>query len=221
MSRIVIAVQVAFAWIVGLCWAVPVLIRLALTLVRHPISFWKTAHRRYPLTLQDPALGAHGTVVANGVKFHYLHRGSPTAPLLLCLHGFPEFSYSWRKVLARYGGAYHVVAVDLRGFGESEKPSGSWFGSKHYAMDTLVEDVRSLIVALGYTEATVLAHDWGGAIAWAFATVHPTMVSQLVVLNAPHPALFKRNATPAQFLRSWYIFLNQLPVLPELVYSHW
>jgi epoxide hydrolase 4 len=181
-------------------------------------------------------------VEANGCRFHVVECGAPDGPsssfpsssssplpsptpskrrtrpkkLLLFLHGFPETWYSWREALEAFGlgGDVHAVAIDLRGYGDTDCDP-SWPLSA-YSLPTLVEDVRAVIVALGYESAYVCAHDWGGVIAWSFAAAHPALVERLAVLAAPHPRLVRKYMGLAQARRSLYILLFQLPYLPEL-----
>ncbi|KPQ37049.1 MAG: putative hydrolases or acyltransferases (alpha/beta hydrolase superfamily) [Phormidesmis priestleyi Ana] len=135
---------------------------------------------------------------------------------MLFLHGFPEFWYSWRHQISEFSKDYKVVAVDLRGYNESEKPHAK----SAYAISELIEDVAGVITGLGYEKCVLVGHDWGGAIAWSFAYTYPQMLKQLIVLNLPHPAKFAEGLrTPQQILRSWYIGLFQLPMVPELLLS--
>ncbi len=150
----------------------------------------------------------------NGVRLHYAHQGS--GPLMLFLHGFPEFWYSWRHQLAAFAEDYHVVAVDLRGYNRSDIPKGK----APFRLPVLLDDVKGIIHALGYQEAILVAHDWGGAIAWSFAYDHPEMVQQLIVMNIPHPAKLRAGLrSPRQLLRSWYMFFFQMTALPEWWFS--
>lgn len=154
----------------------------------------------------------HDFIHTNGVRLHYVTQGE--GPLMLMLHGFPEFWYSWRHQIPAFAQAgYKVVALDLRGYNESEKPKAQ----SAYKMPELVADVKGVIEGLGYDRCTLVGHDWGGAIAWFFAYAHPEMLEQLIVLNLPHPAKFAEafRSNPQQILRSWYVFLFQLPWLPE------
>lgn len=158
----------------------------------------------------------HGYVQANGVRLHYVEQG--TGPLMVLLHGFPDFWYSWRDQIPAFAEAgYRVVAPDLRGYNESERPPGV----AAYALDTLAADIAALITALGADRAIVVGHDWGGLVAWHVAMHHPEMVSSLVIMNAPHPRAFRRELANnwAQKRRSWYIGFFQLPWLPEAVLS--
>lgn len=122
----------------------------------------------------------HREVSANGLRLHVAEAGA--GPLVLLLHGFPEFWWSWRHQLAGLADMGHrVVAPDLRGYGASDKPP------RGYDAFTLAGDVAGLVRALGERDAVVVGHDWGGLIAWTVATLHPRVVRRLVVLNTPHP----------------------------------
>lgn len=154
----------------------------------------------------------HQFIVSNGVRLHYVTQGE--GPLMLMLHGFPEFWYSWRHQLPEFSQDYKVVALDLRGYNDSDKPTNL----EAYRLSELVQDVRGVIEGLGYDRCILVGHDWGGAIAWNFAYDYPDMVDRLIVLNLPHPAKFASGLlTPQQLLRSSYIFFFQLPLLPEFL----
>lgn len=135
--------------------------------------------------------------------------------LALCLHGFPEHAYSWRHqmpLLARLG--YRVWAPNLRGYGGTDSPQEI----SAYKTRTLVEDVAALIKAANPGETLLLAHDWGGALAWLLAMEQPGLIDHLAILNLPHPACFVRELRgPAQLARSWYMLFFQLPWLPEFL----
>ena len=154
----------------------------------------------------------HEFIETNGVKLHYVTQGE--GPLMLMLHGFPEFWYSWRYQIPEFAQNYKVVALDLRGYNDSDKPKEQ----SAYVMDELIKDVKGVITGLGYEKCVLVGHDWGGAIAWTFANAYPEMLTKLIVLNIPHPAKFAQGLqTVQQLLRSSYIFLFQLPILPELL----
>jgi pimeloyl-ACP methyl ester carboxylesterase len=154
----------------------------------------------------------HEYIVSNGIKLHYVTQGE--GPLMLMLHGFPEFWYSWRHQIPEFAKDYKVVALDLRGYNESDKPSEQ----SAYGMNEFIKDIEGVIQGLGYDRCILVGHDWGGAIAWCFAYAHPEMVERLIVLNIPHPAKFAEGLrNPQQLLRSSYAFFFQLPVLPELL----
>jgi pimeloyl-ACP methyl ester carboxylesterase len=157
---------------------------------------------------------AHQMVEANGLRFHVATCGAGDR-LALCLHGFPECWYTWRHqmpVLARLG--YRVWAPDLRGYGESARPPRV----QEYAIERLLEDVAGLIDAAGAGSTILVAHDWGGAIAWYFAMRRVRPLDRLVVMNVPHPAVMERALrTWRQLRRSWYILFFQIPRLPEML----
>lgn len=154
----------------------------------------------------------HEYITTNGIKLHYVTQGE--GPLMLMLHGFPEFWYSWRHQIPEFAQYFKVVALDLRGYNDSDKPSEQ----SAYVMDEFVLDVRGVIKGLGYEKCVLVGHDWGGMIAWNFAYSHPEMVERLIILNLPHPAKFAQGfTTPQQLLKSFYIFVFQLPWLPELL----
>ncbi len=149
-------------------------------------------------------------IKTNGIRLHYVTQGE--GPLVLFLHGFPEFWYSWRHQIEAFSNSYKVVALDLRGYNLSDKPKER----SAYVLSKLTADVKGVIQALGYDQCILIGHDWGGAIAWSFAYQYPELLSKLIVLNLPHPAkLLEGLQTPQQLLRSWYILLFQLPKLPE------
>jgi pimeloyl-ACP methyl ester carboxylesterase len=153
-------------------------------------------------------------LTANGIRFRLLEAGPPDAPIVLLLHGFPEFSYSWRYQLAGLADRYHVVAPDLRGYNLTDKPATG------YDIVTLSNDVRELIAALGERQAHVVGHDWGGIIAWALAIRAPDVVSRLAIVNAPHPGTFRRELlNPRQIAHSSYIGFFQLRGIAERAIS--
>lgn len=147
------------------------------------------------------------------VRLHYVEDG--TGPLVVLLHGFPDFWYSWRHQLpALVDAGYRVVAPDMRGYNLSDKPRKI----SEYSLDRLATDVVELITALGEPRAHVVGHDWGGVVAWAVAAWHPDVVGRLVILNAPHIDEYRRAlAKPKQFAKSWYTGLFQLPGVPALL----
>jgi pimeloyl-ACP methyl ester carboxylesterase len=151
----------------------------------------------------------HRDIMTNGIRMHYVTQGK--GPLIVLLHGFPEFWYSWRyqlPFLAERG--YTVVAPDLRGYNDTDKPRTG------YDVPTLLRDIVGLIKGLGQEKAVIVGHDWGGVLAWAFAMSYPQMTERLIVMNAPHPQAMQRAfRTLKQLRKSWYIFAFQLPWLPE------
>lgn len=166
----------------------------------------------------DPTLGAttgagvdRWATMDDGVRLHYVERGE--GPLVVLLHGFPQYWGAWRRQLpALVAAGFRVVVPDLRGYNLSDRPRAV----HAYDVSRLAWDVAQLIEAAGASRAHVVGHDWGGAIAWAVAARHPARVQRLAVLNAPHPSAYVRAlTTTTQPLRSWYVGFFQLPWLPE------
>ena len=152
-------------------------------------------------------------ISVNGVRLHCVVEGK--GPLVLLLHGFPESAHAWRKQIPALADRFRVVAPDLRGYAESEKPPRV----SDYRMPVLVADIVGLIEKFDEERAHIIGHDWGGAIAWAAAQTRPQIVDRLVVLNCPHPLPFQRalRSLSRQVLRSWYVLFFQLPQLPEAI----
>ncbi|XP_014117549.1 PREDICTED: epoxide hydrolase 3, partial [Pseudopodoces humilis] len=157
----------------------------------------------------------------SGLRLHYVTRGPPGAPLVLLLHGFPQNWSCWRHLMQEFSPRFRVVALDLRGYGDSEKPPGR----DSYRLELLLGDIRDVIEALGTPRGTprcaLVGHDWGGVLAWEVASSHPNLVEKLVVMDAPQRGVMADFMLrhPSQLLRSCYIFLFQLPWLPELLLS--
>jgi pimeloyl-ACP methyl ester carboxylesterase len=152
----------------------------------------------------------HRHVSANGIRLHIAEAG--TGPLILLLHGFPEFWWSWRHQLVALSNAgYRVVAPDLRGYGASDKPP------RGYDVPTLAADLAGLVRALGESEAVFVGHDWGGHLAWSVTAIHPNVVSKLAVLSIAHPLRFEEalRQDGEQRRASTYIARFQVPWSPE------
>jgi pimeloyl-ACP methyl ester carboxylesterase len=147
-------------------------------------------------------------VTVNGVRLHYVSAGK--GPLILFLHGFPEFWYEWKDQLAEFGKDHLAVAPDMRGYNLSDKPTEV----AQYRTSVLVEDIRALGEHFAPRKKFVLVgHDWGGGLAWGFASAHPEMLEKLVIVNAPHPRIFTRllAGDPAQQQASQYMLLFRSP----------
>lgn len=151
------------------------------------------------------------------MRLHYVEAGE--GPLVILLHGFPEFWFTWRhQIPALVAAGFRVVAPDMRGYNLSSKPPKV----ADYRIDKLADDVSALIRERGERSAFVAGHDWGAGVAWHTAMHHPDVVERLAILNAPHPRRFLHGIThPAQLLRSWYMFFYQLPWLPEATLRCW
>jgi len=163
-----------------------------------------------------PAIGAgaglrEGYTRVGDAELHYVEAGD--GPLVILLHGFPEFWYGWRQqVEPLVKAGLRVVAPDLRGYNLSSRLEDF----TAYTADKPAEDIRGLIHELGEEAAMVVGHDWGGTVAWTLAMNHPEVVDRLAILNAAHPRKLNEGLkNPRQLLRSWYFFYFQLPKLPE------
>ena len=155
----------------------------------------------------------HRHVDAGGIRLHVVEAGS--GPVVVLLHGFPDFWYGWRmQIPALVAAGFRVVAPDLPGYGGSESPreAGGW------TVRGLAATIAALIEGITDERVVLVGHDWGGALAWRLAAARPDLVRRLVILNAPHPRVFVRLLrTTTQLFRSWYVFFFQLPWLPERV----
>ena len=138
-------------------------------------------------------------------------------PLIVFLHGFPEFWYSWRHQIPFFLKHFKVAVPDMRGFGETERPTEV----DEYRIERLVTDIVELVHSLGQEKATVVGHDWGGVIARSIGIMAPNIVENLIIMNAPHPAVFQRNAfrNYQQMQKSWYMFFFLLQNVPERILS--
>lgn len=153
-----------------------------------------------PGQLHAEPLGQEGYVDSSGVRLHYVTAGQ--GPLVVMLHGFPDFWYTWREQMPALARKHQVVALDLRGYNLSDKPQGV----ENYTMDKLVGDVDAVRKHFGRDKIILVGHDWGGAIAWAYAMNHSDKVDRLIILNLPHPKCLQRELAnnPEQQKNSQY-----------------
>lgn len=153
----------------------------------------------------------HRDISANGIRLHVAEAGS--GPLVLLLHGFPEFWWSWRHQLVSLSAAgFRVAAMDLRGYGGSDKPP------RGYDLVTLAGDAAGLVRALGEANAIVVGHDWGGLLAWTMAVYQPKVIQRLVVVSAPHPLRLRQAIRTGLRTQAWAVRHSlgfQLPMWPE------
>jgi pimeloyl-ACP methyl ester carboxylesterase len=147
------------------------------------------------------------------VRLHYVTAGK--GELIMFLHGFPEFWYAWRTQLVEFGQDYQAVAPDMRGYNLSSKPTDV----EQYRIKYLIEDVRGLAEHLGHKKFILVAHDWGGGVAWPFAMRHPEYLEKLIIINAPHPVTFVRELrdNPAQRKASQYILVHRTPEAEDIL----
>ena len=163
----------------------------------------------------EPPPVSHEYAEVNGVKLHYVRAGR--GPLMMFVHGFPEFWYEWKYQIAEFSRDHTVVAPDMRGYNLSSKPPEL----SDYAMPKLVADVRALAIEIlkstGGQKFTLVSHDWGGVVAWVFAALNPDMLDKLVIVNAPHPTIFGKLLAedPAQQKASQYMLMFRGPQAEE------
>ena len=163
-------------------------------------------------------LGTHGFVDSGGVKLHYVTAGE--GPLVVMIHGFPDYWYTWRNQMPALAKHFQVVAYDQRGYNKSDKPEGV----DNYKVEKLVADLVAVVDHFQQEKAIIVGHDWGGMVAWTFAMMHPDRTERLVILNLPHPRGLMRELAnnPKQRLASTYARVFQEPdaasnVTPELL----
>jgi pimeloyl-ACP methyl ester carboxylesterase len=160
----------------------------------------------------------HLTFHNGPLDLHAVAAGPPDGPVLLLLHGFPEFWFSWRNQIEPLASAgFRVIVPDQRGYNTSSKPRGA----SSYALSHLTSDVLAIADQLGQARIFLAGHDWGAAVAWSVALLHPQRVAKLAILNVPHPSVMRRylKTNRRQLRRSWYMFFFQLPWLPEAAFS--
>ncbi|TQQ79629.1 alpha/beta fold hydrolase [Halonotius roseus] len=164
----------------------------------------------------DDLPGESIVVETNGISLHTRQAGPEDGPLVILLHGFPEFWYGWHRQIEPLAAAgYRVIVPDQRGYNRSDKPEGV----DSYHIEELAADVVSLIDAADRETAAVAGHDWGAAVAWWLALAHPDRIESLTAVNVPHPTVMEATLrrSLSQLRKSWYMFAFQLPMLPEAI----
>jgi epoxide hydrolase 4 len=162
-------------------------------------------------TSAEPA--EEGYVDSDGVKIHYVSQGK--GPLVVLIHGFPDFWYTWHEQIPELAKHFHVVAIDQRGYNLSDKPEKV----EDYAMPKLVGDIEAVLKHFKQDKAVIVGHDWGGAVAWTFAMLHPEKTDRLIILNLPHPKGLARELAnnPDQQKNSQYARNFQQPEAAKFV----
>ncbi|KAI3378030.1 hypothetical protein SNEBB_000104 [Seison nebaliae] len=199
---------------IGFCWMIYLILSIIFNFV---MDFLKEF--LFPVFLPIPRPEAldkydHNIItLTNGHQIHFVEGGKENSEIMIFVHGFPECWYSWRHQLDEFQKTHHVYAIDQRGYGESDQPTAI----KSYRMKYLIEDIHLFIKdQCGESKPILIGHDWGGGVCWEFSEKYPNQISSLIIMNCPHPLAFRENIrTWKQFLKSWYIFFFQIPVIPE------
>lgn len=185
---------------------------------RFIISLWKSGSELEkprstpPSCYVESYVGSHSYIKLKKVKLHYVESGSVGKPLLLLLHGFPDCWFGWRYQIPILSNHFRVVALDLKGFGDSDKPA--W--RRSYRVDILIEEVYSVIRALGHTSCTLIGHDLGALLGWYFVHHYPEMVEKFVCISCPHPNIYWNELPKHNIFNERWINFCQMPYLAEM-----
>ncbi|KAJ2950428.1 hypothetical protein O0L34_g8670 [Tuta absoluta] len=207
--------RVALTVALTLYYSIIILVHFAVSWLKNPFGDpWALKLKLEPPTcLADPKYGTHKYIKVNNIKLHYVESGDPSKPLMIFVHGFPEFWYSWRHQILEFQKDYWCIAFDMRGYGDSERPDGI----SAYKMNLLVDDIRDLVRQLGREKCILVAHDFGGLIACRYRDVYPETLNALIILASASREAFCDQIwnNPEQRKKSWYVFLFQAPNVPE------
>lgn len=212
------ALRFVFIHLFCLFYTAKVLLHIAVRYLTEPrAEFWYVKKRPHPPPcLQNHDYGVSNYITVNDVKLHYVENGDPAKPLMLFIHGFPEFWFSWRYQLKEFSKDYWVIAVDMRGYGDSDKPKGL----KSYRIENMVQDIKELVHELGREKFTLVAHDWGAVIGWDFVAKHMDMLEKYILMGAPSRKVLRElmMTDKEQLKMSWYTFFFQMPCIPEIYF---
>ncbi|XP_017785721.1 PREDICTED: epoxide hydrolase 4-like [Nicrophorus vespilloides] len=179
----------------------------------NPNAFFSLEMRDNPPNcLVDSSLGQHKYVKLKGIKFHYVEAGSKDRPLVLLLHGFPDCWLSWRYQIPALAEHFRVVALDLKGFGDSDKPI--W--RRSYRIDIILEELKQFILTLGVSRCIVIGHDLGGLLGWYLVNQEPELVDKFIAVGCPHPNIYWKNISSHSYFNNHWINFMQWPYLPEI-----
>ncbi|KYM81266.1 Epoxide hydrolase 4 [Atta colombica] len=197
----------AFAY--GLC----LVVRRFLKWIWDPKKFFMLRQRDQPPScLVDNSLAMHSYVKIKGVKFHYVEAGDKSKPLVLLLHGFPDCWLSWRKQIPCLAEYYRVVAIDLKGFGDSDKP----LNKRSYKLEILINELKQFILTLGVKTCSIIGHDLGGLLGWYMVALHRDLVYKFIVISSPHPNFYWNRVSRNSILDKKWLHFSRLPFLPEI-----
>uniref|UniRef100_A0A1B6GC61 AB hydrolase-1 domain-containing protein n=1 Tax=Cuerna arida TaxID=1464854 RepID=A0A1B6GC61_9HEMI len=196
----------SFLWGLWILWKE--LIKKAL---RQSSSCESSDLRRKPPECLSEHFGQHLYVKLQNVKLHYVESGPKDKPVVLLLHGFPDCWISWRHQVAALSNYFRVISLDLKGFGDSDKPTSR----RSYKVDVVLSELRDLIHSLGVTSCTVVGHDLGALIGWYLVHLCPQYVNKFVSISCPHPNFYWAHLPDANFFNTNWVHYSQLPHLPE------
>ena len=214
--------RILFIRFIGFCLTPMLILPSLIRLLKYPFS--KDAKllvtpRDYRLTiLNEKRWGEHKYILLdNGIKIHYVEKGDPACTMMLFLHGFPEFWFSWRHQIEHFSKKYWCIAPDNRGYGDSDKP----YGINNYHINMLVDDVMNLVKGLGRQNCILVGHDWGGIIGYKVSEKYPEIVQAYIAINIAHPASLTRHMQSSwrEYLRmhNILIMMFQCPWIPERI----
>ncbi|XP_063709836.1 epoxide hydrolase 1-like [Culicoides brevitarsis] len=215
MSSVTLLLKSIVSYVLILFYNLQVLFGLGLLFIfKNKSEFWEPKPRPDPpKNLTDKEHGDHKFIEVNGIRLHYVEKGDKSKPLMLFVHGFPEFWYSWRHQLKEFSKDYWCIALDMRGYNESDKPKGI----ENYSIDCMTSDIREVVRKLDREKFILVCHDWGSVIGWHYVTKHMDTIEKYICMGAPSLPVINRmiHSSWKQFRMSWYVFFFQMPWLPE------
>ncbi|XP_035720214.1 epoxide hydrolase 4-like isoform X3 [Vespa mandarinia] len=179
----------------------------------NPKKFFVLEQRdKPPPCLVDNNLGTHSYVKIKGVKFHYVEAGDVGKPLLLLLHGFPDCWLSWREQIPALAKYYRVVAIDLKGFGDSDKPSKK----RYYKIEIIIDELKQFISTFDVRTCSIIGHDLGGLLGWYMIALHGDIICKFIAISSPHPNLYWNKISKNAVFDEKWVHFSRLPILPEI-----
>ncbi|XP_038213489.1 epoxide hydrolase 1-like [Zerene cesonia] len=219
MSVITLLKRFVVSNVLTLYYSMLVVFWFAVNYLKNPFrNPWTTKVRLEPPTrLSEPKYGVHKYIKANNIKLHYVENGDSSKQLIVFLHGYPEFWYSWRYQLVEFSKDYWCIAVDMRGYCDSERPEEV----SAFKLELLVEDIRDLVRQLGREKFILVAHDWGGIVACKYRDLYSETLRGLVVLSSTAIDIWLEAiwTYEEQRRKSWYVFLYRMPIISELLFQ--
>nr|XP_018899415.1 PREDICTED: epoxide hydrolase 4-like isoform X1 [Bemisia tabaci] len=200
-------------WLFAGLWGLWMLFKRLAFKLWNPKSFeCVNKHDHPPPCLVTASYGHHSFVKLKGVKLHYVEAGSRADPVLLFLHGFPDFWIGWRAQIGEFAKSHRVIALDLKGFGDSDKP----LRRKSYRVEVILRELSDLISSFGMGRCSVVGHDLGALLGWYLAHSSPHLIAKFVAISCPHPNLYWSSLPSSSTFNPRWIYFSQIPLLPEL-----